>query len=107
MTHQTISNAAIQAKNEKTLSTKLNYSGIGILTRKEFLHLTKEQGARVEISQKPLVEYNRIKYNRMTGREQDEYERKCNTMVLQYCLYKGEGGYFEITKTEYDYFLSI
>jgi len=97
-----------QAKIEAVLSKKYNYSGFGILTRKEFIEKTHKAGARVEQGETPSVKYNRVKYNRMDWQEQQEYEKKLNTMVPDYRLYqKGETWFTEITKIEYDYFLSL
>ncbi len=92
-----------KAKANAILDTKVRYSE-GILTRREWLNLMKSKGARVEESTKPRVMFNRVKYNRLTGWEQEEYERKTKERVICYNLHPENGGFFEITKTEYDYF---
>jgi hypothetical protein len=53
------------------------------------------------------IDFNRIKYNRMTNEaEQDEYERKCKELKDIYCLYSSEESnvYMEITEAEFIYF---
>ena len=95
-----------QARINNTLNTEVRYEE-GVMTRKEWLLMQFSKGCTVKQVQEPLIQYNRIKYNRMTGREQEEYEKKCNTMKTGYRLNVTERSSFDITKTEYDYFLSI
>ena len=100
--------AAIQAKNEKTLNTLVRYSE-GVMTKKEWIKKQFGRGAYVEESTKNRIQYNRIKFNRMSSNnEQEEYMKKCNEMVKCYELrYKDERSFWEISKTEYDYFNSL
>ena len=93
-----------QAKAEQSLNVKVRYAE-GIMTRREWIDLMRIRGARVEESTRPRVMFSRTKYNRLTGWEQEEYERKTNERVPCYNLHPaGEAGYFEISKAEYDYF---
>lgn len=100
--------AAIKAKNEKTLNTLVRYSE-GVMTKKEWIKKQLARGAFVQESTKNRIQYNRIKFNRMTNdSEQEEYMKKCNEMVKCYELrYKDENSFWEISKTEFDYFNSI
>lgn len=93
-------------RQASTLNVKVRYPE-GIMTRAEWLQLMKSQGYTVKEVQEPKVIYNRIKYNRMTGREQDEYERKCNEMKTGYRLCTSESSSYDITKTEFDYFQNL
>lgn len=95
-------------RKESVLNKKLNYNGFGVMTRREWLDLLRVKGAKVEESTKSKVQYNRIKFNRMDGEQQKEYEKKLNEKVPCYRLYEKEGdtSAWEITKTEYDYFLN-
>lgn len=98
-----------QLKAESTLNKLVRYQE-GVMSRKDWLKMQLAKGATVEQSVKPQVQFNRIKYNRMS-KGQDEYMKKCNTMVT--CFYlneKVEGNVktgYEITKTEYDYFNNV
>ena len=101
-------NAALAAKAEKILSKKFRYEE-GIMTRCEWLNMWRVKGATVEESTKNRIQFDRIKYNRMNGgiwsNEQSEYEKKCNEMIPCYNLrIPNERSFFEITKTEYEYF---
>lgn len=101
---------ALTGKAEKTLSKRVNYSGLGIMTRKERMDLAFEKGWVVEQGEQPRVQYNRAKYNRMTSTwEQDEYMKKCEERIPEYRLKESEDAntYWEITKTEFDYFNSL
>ena len=104
--------AAQQAKAEKALQ-KLIHSEFGVTTKAEYIRKHKESGGTVSIGEKPSIEWNRTKYNRMNGKEQEEYERKLATKIPCYKLHSklNEGNYpsvyCEISKTEYDYFNSL
>ena len=97
--------AAIKAKNDKTLNTKVRYEE-GIMTRLEWLRMQYIKGATVNEGTKNRLQYNRTKFNRMTSvKEQDEYMAKCNEKVICYELHlPNERAFWEITKTEYDRF---
>jgi hypothetical protein len=97
--------AAQKARTEKALN-QLIRSEFGVTTKAEFIRRHKKLGATVSEGQKPKVQWNRTKYNRMNGREQEEYERKMNERVPCYKLHgKNDGdSYTEISKTEYDFF---
>lgn len=98
---------AQQAKAAIILNKLIRYPE-GVMTRKAWLEMKKAAGATVEQAQKPLVDYNRRKFNRMNYQEQAEYEIKCNTLVPDFRIYPDSGrSYYEITKTEFDYFQSL
>lgn len=92
-------------RKESILQKKMRFAE-GVMTRKEWLDLMRVRGAIVRRDTKNKVQFNRVKYNRMGSLgEQNEYERKCAEIVECYNLYpKGEKSYFEITKTEWEYF---
>ena len=80
----------------------------GITSKGERMQKAKAEGWIVEIDKKPSVKYDRRKYNRMNWEEQKEYERKMDILVPEYQLRKpGESTYYEITKTEYEYFNTL
>jgi hypothetical protein len=100
-------NYALLAKVEKSLNVKMLYDE-GIFTKKEWIKLKFKQGAIVETANKNRIDFNRIKFNRMNYKEQEIYEKKCNEKITCYKLKeKNDNCYFEITKTEYDYFNSL
>jgi len=102
---------AQKAKAEKSLNIQMRYSE-GVMTKKAWIELQLKKGSTVEQGTKNRIQFNRIKYNRMGGgiwsNEQDEYEKKCNEIVVSYKIYEaGKTSFYEITKTEYDYFNSL
>ena len=99
--------AAIQAKANKTLDVKINYDKLGIMTRRQWIDLQKKNGATVEKSTKNRIDFDRIKHFRMNLEESIEYEKKCEEQVICYKLHPDWTYYYEITKAEYDYFLSL
>lgn len=94
-----------ELRAEAVLNKKIRFEE-GIMTRLEWLKLKMTQGCRVELSTKPRVKYNRIKFNRMESyAEQQKYERKCNEMIPNYRLYENNStSFWEITKIEYEKF---
>ncbi|MEL7586649.1 MAG: hypothetical protein AAGU19_08030 [Prolixibacteraceae bacterium] len=93
-------------KAEHTLNKVFRYRD-GVMSRRDWIDLKHSQGCTVAIGTKSRVQFNRIKYNRMSSyKEQEEYERKCDEPVPCYKLCFPEGFYNEITKAEYDYFLT-
>lgn len=94
-------------KKEATLNKLIRYEE-GVMTRREWLKLQLVKGAIVEQSTKNRIDFNRIKFNRMGWSEQAEYEKKCAEKVVCYKIREaGQSSYYEITKTEYDYFLDL
>lgn len=93
-----------EQREAHTLTVKVRYDE-GIMTRKEWIELKHSQGCYVEQGTKNRIDFNRTKYNRMNGREQEEYEKKCEEKVPYYKLKtKGQSIYTEITKAEFNYF---
>ncbi len=99
----------LQKANEQraanSLQNKIRYNG-QIMTGAEYIKALYNEGYRPEIGQKPQIEFNRTKYNKMDGWQQEEYEKKCNTMIPCYKAVKG-GTSFLLSKAEFDYMQSI
>lgn len=96
-----------EARINAVLNTKVRYPE-GLMSRREWLELMASKGYEVKLSKTPLVQYSRTKYNRLSGTEQEEYEKKCNIMKDSYEIsHSSSSSFYNITKTEYDYFLSI
>jgi len=98
-------------KKEATLNKVFRYPE-GIMSRRDWLRMMQVKGATVEESKKNRIQFDRIKFNRMKGgiwsNEQSEYEKKCNEMIPCYNLrLPNESSFFEITKTEYEYFKAL
>ncbi len=95
-------------KAEATLSKVLSYPE-GVMTRKEWVKLQHGKGATVKEALKSKTMFDRRKFNRMNYAQQEEYEKKVNTLVPCYELYciPTEGGFYDITKAEYDYFQTL
>jgi len=94
----------IQEKKANHVLDKVFSYPEGIMSRREWLNLKKQEGWGVREDIKPSTNYNRTKFNRMNWEEQREYQKKCDTMIPMWKLYQGDE-FYEITKTEYDYFL--
>lgn len=99
-------NRAQAANAEKHLNTVLRYPD-GIMTRAEWLKLAISKGASSETKQVPSVEYNRTKYNRMNGWEQEEYEKKMKIMKTDYRIKFPDGTFYSVSKTEHEHFKSL
>lgn len=94
-------------KTEATLKKQFRYDE-GIFTRAEYMQLQKAAGATVSQSTRAQIDFSRTKYNRMDSREQEEYERKCDTRIPCFNLnFAGKSSFIEITKAEFDYFNSL
>lgn len=98
-----------EAKINSILNTKMNYSNYGIMTRRDWLHKMLDKGAYCESREVPKYGFNRIKFNRMEWDEQAAYEKKLEEKKIGYFIYPEgkEKPFYEITKTEYNYYLSI
>lgn len=101
------------ARADKALNGLVRTEEYGVTTYREWMQKSKRDGMAVSVSTKPRIDFNRIKYNRMTGREQVEYERKTAERVPCYRLHKPYhedeiiGIYIEIRKVDFDYFNSL
>jgi hypothetical protein len=95
-----------ELRAESTLNKVFRYPE-GIMSRKEFLNICRVRGATVEEKQVPKIEYNRLKFNRLTGAAQDEYWQKCQEKKTGYSINFTDGTSQDITKTEYDYFKAL
>ena len=100
---------ALSAKAEKILDAQMNYRRFGVLTRRQFCEKMFELGAIPSIDQVPAVQYNRRKFNRMDYAEQREYEKQLAKTKVEYHLYYPDDPdtCAVVTKTEYDYFMSL
>ena len=59
-----------------------------------------------EIKQVPSIQFNRIKFNRMDGRQQEEYNKKLNTLKTEYRLfYEDHNTFLVVHKKVYEYFI--
>ena len=67
-----------------------------------------DEGHFVEakIEMVPKVKWNRTKYNRMNGEEQQEYERKMKELKTEYQLWYDDRTFIDVPKAAYDYFNS-
>ena len=57
---------------------------------------------RKEEREEPKVNFNRIRYNRMNAREQDQYEEKLKEKKKVYYLVTAKETYFQIPKIVYN-----
>lgn len=99
---------ALKAKADNLLSKLIrDVDGI-VFTRREWLERKKRQGCTAKLEDKPSVQWDRRKFNRMDYPEQKEYQKKLDTKVPSYNIYEPNSSVFtEVTKTEFDYFNSL
>lgn len=97
--------AANEAKAKKHLSSTIRYCN-KIMCVDTWLIELKIEGYTPEIKEVPAVEYNRTKFNRMTGWEQEQYEKRLNEKKTQYRAVK-DNSILVLSKIEYDYFTSL
>lgn len=99
---------AQDARAQKALSARINYNG-RIMTRQQWLETLKEEGYIPAMGQKPRIEYNRTKYNRMSDwKEQEEYMRKCEEMLPDpRAKHTTENSFYSLSVTEHNYFSSL
>jgi hypothetical protein len=95
-----------EAKTQATLNKVFRYPE-GIMSRREYIKLHKSQGAEVKESMRNKIEFNRTKYNRLEGRQQEEYEKKLEEKIVSYELHFSDKSLIYITKAEFDYFNSL
>ena len=98
---------ANEVRAQKSLDVKLRYDGV-VMTRRNFLIMQKQNGSSAKAELDHPFMFDRIKFNRMRSNEECRvYEEKYETLVTKYRLYVPDGHYFEITKTEFNYFNSL
>lgn len=94
-------------KTEAILNKRFSYDE-GVMTRREWLNMWRIKGAKVEEKEVPKYEFNRAKYNRLSGNEQEEYERKLSEKKIGYSLRLPDGHTsYDLNKTEYEYFKNM
>ena len=100
-------NKAREIKNDKSLDTLVRYAEGGVMSKRSWLQMQLNRGSYVTTREMAKYVWNRVKYNRMSNQaEQEEYERKMNETKIAYILMhpENENSFWEITKTEFDYF---
>lgn len=100
-------NKAIEARKDKALDKPINASGRVWPNRREWLQHLKENGRVSSIAEVPAVKYDRVKYNRMNWEEQKAYDKRLEEKKTEYRIGEPDGSFFEVSKSEYDYFNSL
>lgn len=100
---------ANQVRSEKALEKQINTSDYGIISKKQFIEKLFKAGATSRIELRHPFQFDRIKYNRMTNAngEQDAYDKKYNEKVPRYEIVKSDESFYEVSKSEYDYFNTL
>ena len=93
-------------KIEATLNKLINYEE-GLMTRKKWLQLKKQQNCTVKEEIEPKYKYNRNVYNRLYGQECETYEKKMLGKKVTYNLYEAIKYSYSITKIEFNYFNTL
>lgn len=100
-------NRAREIKNDKSLDILVRYAEGGVMSKRNWLQMQLNRGSYVTTREMAKYVWDRVKYNRMSNQaEQEEYERKMNERKIAYILMhpENENLFWEITKTEFDYF---
>jgi len=97
----------IQEKRiEATLNKLINYPE-GLITRKQWLNIKFNEGCKASEETAPKYKFNRLKYNRMNGQDQEIYEAKMKQTKTAYELREKSNCFYDITKIEYNYFKAL
>jgi hypothetical protein len=85
---------------KKALDKKYNFPDVGTMSLGEYI----DGGniSKVEAKEVPKVAFNRAKYNRMDGKQQEEYEKKMKEKKTEYRAFKKDGSFIEIPKMVYE-----
>ena len=95
-----------QKRIEATLNKLINYQE-GLMSRKQWLKLKFNEGCKAIEVTVPKYKYNRLKYNRMSGYDQNIYEAKMKETKISYELKELDNCFYDITKIEYNYFKAL
>jgi hypothetical protein len=85
-----------------SLDKLYKFDRYGVCSFRTLIH--KNVFVRGEVASVPVIQYNRTKYNRMNGYEQEAYEKKLNTLKTEYRLYYTDTVFTTVTKEVYLYF---
>lgn len=95
-------------RREALLSRREDHGdGLGPLTRREWLERMRDAGGFATTANVPAVTFNRSAFNRMSNGEQAAYDRRCAETKVEHRIHRPGDVFWPVTKTEYDYFLSI
>lgn len=97
--------AANAAKTENHLNELIRYCN-KFYTRRGLMNELKGIGWTSEIKEVPKYQYNRIKYNRMDGEQQAEYDKKLKERKTEYRIVF-DGHILPLTKIEFEYFNTL
>lgn len=95
---------------------RVNYPELGgVMTKKEFIERAKAAGWTVEANEMDGYQagkFSRKHFNRLPGGiwndAQQKYEEKMSIKKMYYSIHiPGQRSYYDITKTEYQYFQSL
>ena len=98
-----------EARSNKILDQQVRYDGI-VKTRRQFIIESIEKGSTLKIYQiNKIKDLSRVAFNRMNGFQQDEFEKKQKAAgkIDEYNIVHEDESMHTITKTEYDFALSL
>lgn len=97
---------AQQAKADISLQKTVRREDGRIVTQKEWLNELVNEGYLPFEDTKPSVKWDRVKYNRMDGRQQEAYEKQYNTPIPAYWA-RSTDGLYELNKTQFNYLYEL
>lgn len=95
-----------EAKAKKHLSSVIRWANKTVCIDTWLIDM-KNEGYKPEVNEVPAVIFNRTKYNRMTGNEQEQYEKRLSEKKTEYCIRGEDGRSYVISKIEYDFMCSL
>lgn len=96
---------ANDAKIKKHLSSAIRYNN-KVMCIDTWLIELKQEGYMPEVKQVPAVRYNRVKYNRMEGWEQEQYDKRLSEKKTEYRAIK-EDRILVLSKIEFNFFEAL
>ena len=99
-----LNNANLKKLNN-ALDREYNFLEFGISTFRNMINENKF--IRVEQKEIPKIQFNRVKYNRMNGKQQKEYDILLNEKKIEYRFYYNDFSFIVVPKTIFDYYNKI
>lgn len=93
------------AKAQAALNRLVSFNG-KVMPLREFIEDLRRQGYVPTMAEVPSVKWNRRRYNNMTAAEQEEFDKKYETLKQEYRAQK-DNVFYTISKTAYEYMQSL
>ena len=95
-----------ESRNEAYLNKSISHEG-RVMTRKQFIECLVSKGYLPNESTQEKYKCSRTRFNRMTGREQDAFDKKQCLIPYYSCYIPNNPNGFELSKIDFDYMNSL